>query len=129
MDQDALGLLGFGMGMGMVLVWCALIIISLVGMWIVFQKAGKPGWHSIIPFLNIYDLVLIAGRPGWWFLLLLVPLLNIIVAIVVSIDIARHFGKGTGFGILLALLPFIGYSILAFSDARYDAGAAPTPIG
>ncbi|HEX7879931.1 MAG TPA: DUF5684 domain-containing protein [Candidatus Eisenbacteria bacterium] len=129
MDNDSLGLVGFMMGMGMMMVWCVLLLIVIAAMWVVFQKAGRPGWHSIIPFLNIYDLVQIAGRPGWWMLLLLVPFLNIIVAIIVSIDLARRFGKGTGFGILLALLPFIGYSILAFSDARYDGGLAPAPIG
>jgi hypothetical protein len=128
MDNDTLGPLGFFMGMGMMMVWGTLLIIALAAMWVVFQKAGKPGWHSIIPFLNLYDLTQIAGRPGWWLLLFLVPFLNIIVAIVLSIDIARRFGKGTGFGILLALLPFIGYSILAFSDARYQGATAPVAL-
>jgi hypothetical protein len=126
-DNDSVGMLGFGLGM--VLVWCTLLLIMVASSWIVFQKAGKPGWHSIIPFLNLYDMLRIAGRPGWWLVLFLVPLVNIIVVVLVSIDMARRFGKGTGFGLGLAFLSPIFYPILAFSDARYDGSLAPTPIG
>ena len=66
----------------------------------------------------------IAGRPIWWFILLIIPLVGIIVAIVVSLDIAKNFGQGAGFGIGLALLPFIFYPILGFGDAKYQGAVA-----
>ena len=102
----------------------AIGILIIVSLWKVFVKAGQPGWASIIPFYNAYILIKIAGRPGWWLILFLIPLVNLVIAILVSIDVAKAFGKGAGFGIGLALLGFIFYPILAFSDATYK-GSAP----
>jgi Family of unknown function (DUF5684) len=41
------------------------------------------------------------------------------ITLIVSIDIAKNFDKGTGFGLGLAFLGFIFFPILGFSDARY----------
>ena len=101
----------------------AILVLMIVALWVTFTKAGKPGWASIIPFYNLIVLLDIAGRPWWWLILYLIPFVNIVIAIVVSIDVAKNFGKGTGFGIGLALLGFIFYPILAFGDAQY----APVP--
>ena len=30
-------------------------ILQVVAYWKIFVKAGRPGWHSIIPFLNEWD--------------------------------------------------------------------------
>ena len=100
-------------------------VLMIVAMWKVFTKAGEPGWGSIIPILNLYFLCKIAGRPGWWLLLMLIPVVNLIVWIIVCVDIAKNFGKGAGFGIGLALLGFIFFPILAFSDATYQGAATP----
>jgi hypothetical protein len=97
----------------------ALFALIIVSMWKVFVKAGQPGWASIIPIYNILILLTIAGRPWWWILLLLIPLVNLAVMIMVMVDIAKCFGKGVGFGIGLTFLGFIFFPILAFSDARY----------
>jgi hypothetical protein len=61
----------------------------------------------------------IADRPGWWLILWLIPCVGIIIAIMVCLDIARNFGKGSLFGIGLALLGFIFFPVLGFGDARY----------
>jgi hypothetical protein len=102
------------------LIYLAVVILLLVSMWKIFTKAGHPGWASLVPIYNVYILLKIAGRPGWWLLFFLIPLVNLAVAILVSVDIAKAFGKSAGFGIGLALLSFIFYPILAFSDARYQ---------
>ena len=44
----------------------ALLVIAIIGGWKVFEKAGQPGWAILIPFFNLYILLKIAGRPGWW---------------------------------------------------------------
>jgi hypothetical protein len=90
----------------------------------VFTKAGEPGWACIVPIYNIYILLRIAGRPGWWLILYFVPIVSIIVAIIVAIDLARAFGKGAGFGLGLVFLGFIFFPILAFGDAQYGGGTA-----
>ena len=43
-----------------VVITLILVAVILVAMWKVFTKAGKPGWHSLIPYLNAYDLATIA---------------------------------------------------------------------
>ncbi len=103
------------------LCYSALIVLVIVGLWKAFAKAGQPGWAAIVPIYNIYIMLKIAGRPGWWLLLFLIPLVNLVIAIIVALDIAKAFGKGTGFGLGLAFLAFIFYPILGFGDATYKA--------
>jgi len=105
-------------------VWLAVSVLMVVSMWKLFVKAGKPGWASIIPIYNIIVLLDIIDRPIWWIVLFFIPIVNWIVWIVVSFDVARYFGKGAGFGLGLWLLGFIFYPILAFGDAQY-LGARP----
>lgn len=110
------------------LVMLAIVVVFIIGMWKVFAKAGQPGWASIIPIYNIYVLCKIAGRPGWWVLLFLIPLVNLIVSIVLAIDVAKSFGQSALFGVLLLfLLSGIGYLILGFGNYRYVGPAAGSP--
>ncbi|MGD0998610.1 MAG: DUF5684 domain-containing protein, partial [Thermoleophilia bacterium] len=108
------------------LFWLVVIVLYVVSMWKVFIKAGKPGWAAIIPIYNVIVLLEIVNRPLWWIILYFIPLVNLVIMIIVSLDVARVFGKGPGFGIGLWLLGFIFYPILAFSDAQYG-GPAPAP--
>jgi hypothetical protein len=97
----------------------AILVLIIAGFWKVFTKAGHPGWAAIIPIYNVYILLQIAGRPGWWLLLFLIPLVNVVIAILVAIDVAKAFGKGVGFGLGLAFLGFIFYPILGFGSDTY----------
>ena len=107
-------------------VYLAVIVLMLASLWKVFTKAGKPGWASIVPFYNSWVLVQIAGKPALWFFLMFVPIVNIVIAIMLYIELAKAFGKSGGFAALLILLPFIGFPMLAFGKAQYHApgGAA-----
>lgn len=115
---------GAAMGAGMMICWLIVLLLVIIGMWKVFVKAGKPGWAAIIPIYNMIVLLEIAGKPLWWFILMLIPFVNIIVIIIVLIALARNFGKGVGFALGLLILPFIFYPILGFGDARYQPVAA-----
>jgi hypothetical protein len=99
-------------------------VLMIAGMWKVFAKAGEPGWACIIPIYNVLVMLKIAGKPAWWFILFLIPGVGAIIAILVAIEIAKKFGKGAGFGVGMALLPFIFYPMLGFGDASFQ-GAAP----
>jgi Family of unknown function (DUF5684) len=101
-----------------------LIVLAIAGIWATYEKAGQPGWGSIIPFYNMILLLRIAGRPAWWLLLFFIPLVNIVIAILIGIEVARNFGKGLGFGLGLVFLGFIFYPILGFGDAAYQPRAA-----
>src|ERR1041385_8419413 len=116
-----------------IIIGLLIAVFLIVAMWKVFTKAGQPGWASIIPIYNIYIWCKIVGRPAWWIILLFIPFVNFIIAIILSIDLAKSFGKGAGFGIGLALLGFIFWPILGFGSAQYQgpsggslaAGTAP----
>ena len=97
----------------------AFLVLMLASLWRVFTKAGEKGWASLIPFYNTYVLLRIVGRPGWWLILFFIPLVNLITGIVVYYDLAKAFGKSVGYLLLLLFLPFIGYPMLAFGDAKY----------
>ena len=116
-------------GLGPVFWICyfAVIVLLIAAIWKVFSKAGQPGWAAIIPIYNIYVMCKVAGRPGWWLLLMLIPLVNVIIAIILTLDIAKHFGEGIGFAIGMILLPFIFWPILGFGGAQYQ-NAAPPPM-
>ncbi|MGA3024058.1 MAG: DUF5684 domain-containing protein [Bryobacteraceae bacterium] len=116
-----------GLGTVMFLVLIAVAVVFIIGYWKVFVKAGQPGWAVLIPFYNAYVLLKIAGRPGWWLLLFLIPLVNIVIALLVAIDIAKSFGQSPVFGVvLLFLLSGIGYLVLGFGNYRYIGPAAAT---
>jgi len=101
------------------LVFIAIFVVAIAGMWKMFEKAGQPGWGCLIPIYNIVLMVRIAGKPDIWILFMLIPLVNLVFSILLAIEIAKRFGQGTGFGIGLILLPIVFYPILGFGDARY----------
>jgi hypothetical protein len=106
-------------GMLCLLIELALAVLALAGMWMVFTKAGKPGWAAIIPFYNVICLLQIVHKPVWWFILFFIPIVNFVMLIIVGIEVAKCFGKETGFGVGLGLLPFVFYPILGWGDAQY----------
>jgi hypothetical protein len=99
-------------------------VVAIVSMWLIFVKAGKPGWAAIIPIYNFIVLLEIVGRPTWWVLLAFVPFVNLIIVIIVYMDLARAFGKDGAYGCLMLLFPIIFIPLLAFSDARYQGPVA-----
>jgi hypothetical protein len=100
-----------------------IVVFLIISMWRVFSKAGQPGWAIFIPIYNAYVLCKVAGKLGWWVILMLIPVVNIVVALLVTLGVAQQFGKGAGFGIGLFFLSFIFYPILAFGDATYAPAA------
>lgn len=108
----------------LIIIYLAVIVLIVAGAWLVFTKAGEAGWKAIIPIWNIIVMLRIVGRPLWWIILLLIPFLNIIISLIVSMDLAKSFGKGSGFGVGLWLLGFIFVPILGFGSATYRGPAA-----
>ena len=113
--EDGIGFIG-------IIFYLGFIILFIASFWKVFEKAGQPGWAAIVPIYNIYVMLQIGGKPGWWLLLMLIPFVNLVVGIILYIDIAKRFGKSDGFGIGLMFLGFIFWPMLAFGDAVYQGG-------
>ena len=107
-----------------ILVLAAMVI---AGWWKMFSKAGQPGWAAIVPIYNLIVYLRLTGRPEWWIVFYLIPFANIVVHLIVSIDAAKSFGQGTGFGVGLFLLAPVFVLILGFGSAQYVGPAAAVP--
>ncbi len=101
-----------------------LFILIFVGIWKMFEKANQPGWAIIIPIYNIYILCKIVGRPWWWVVLMWIPLVNVVLAIILMVDLAKSFSHGIGFAVGLVLLPSIFMCILGFDHSEYQGPSA-----
>jgi hypothetical protein len=103
-------------------VWLAVTVPGAVLGWVgVFRKAGLPGWAALVPGYNIYLLVVGVGRLSLlWFVLLLIPVVNIIAALLVNVEVAKRFGRSEAFGLGLTIFGFVFYPVLGFSDAKYQ---------
>jgi hypothetical protein len=110
------------------LVFIAIAVVTLIGMWKVFTKAGHPGWAVLIPIYNLILLLRIAGLAWYWVftpLIVLIPFLGAIAYLVwvvwVHHRISTRFGQGVGFTIGLTLLSPIFWLILGFGSSKYLA--------
>lgn len=111
-----------------IVLYVAIVILMIAAIWKVFTKAGKPGWAAIIPIYNLVVLLQIVGKPIWWIILMLIPIVNIIIQIIVTHQLSKSFGKDVGFTLGLIFLGFIFFPILGFGDAKYmgPGGVATT---
>lgn len=123
----------------MMIIALVLGILYIIGAWKILSKANKPGWGALIPIYNQYLLCKVTGVNPWWILIVaLSPILTIIpiigglasfaiciyFSILVSVSLARSFGKEDGFAVGLILLAPIFYFILGVKDSTY-LGAKP----
>lgn len=120
MDIDYNQLLPVAAGLPFTTVGLVLYLLTTVGLWRVFTKAGYAGILALIPLVNIFVLVLIAGYSPFAVLLYLIPIVNVIFAILVALRIGEQFGKGGLFSVFfLWLWPFVGYPVIGLSAASY----------
>ena len=104
------GFLAFGIIVG---------IIQIISLWKIFEKAGEQGWKAIIPIYNLYILLKIVGKPGWWLILFFIPLVNLVFVIWTYNMLSKSFGKDEAYTVGLVLLSFIFLPLLAFGNAKY----------
>ncbi len=125
-DAATSSLIGIIAGLGIAVVFLAFAIgiFSIIVTWKLFEKAGKPGWYSIIPVYNYVVLLEIIGLK-WYYIfgycLSFIPVIGsfaiILYSIVLSIKLAKSFGKEVGFGIGIAFVPIIFEAIIAFDKS------------
>ena len=130
---------------GLLLFFMAIItvawIIMVIGEWKIFKKAGREGWYALIPVYNSWVLCEVVGISPYWVLVVIgcsfigglftiIPPLAALVSLAVivvkvyykillSISLARSFGKDDGFGVLTFFFFPICLLILGFSNAKY----------
>ena len=113
-----------------------IIILTIIGKWKTYNKAGQHGWAAIIPFYTDFVLVKTAKMQWWHFLILdallvlyfleiksasmVAGLAYFVYLCVINIKLSKAFKKGAGLGIVCTLFPFIGYMILGCGSAQYE---------
>ena len=106
----------------------AVSVLLATGTWYMYEKAGEPGWASLIPIYNLIVMCRIGGKPGWWVvMMLLVPIANIVFIIMLLNAIAKNFGKGPGFTVGLVFLQQIFCAILGYGSASHTNSVAGSP--
>ena len=115
--------------------------VSAIGYFKMFKKAGQCGWFAFIPFLRefamfrmawtvkafIVSTVLLAvvqfsGESDSIIVGLVAAVLGIawiVMQVKLVLRVAKSFGKGTGWALLLFFVPFIAALILGFGSAEY----------
>lgn len=106
--------------LGLIFTFLFILLLIIVAQWRIYEKAGQPGWASVIPIYNIYILTKICGKPGIWTLYMFIPLVNIVIAIWLVNMLSKSFGKDEGFTAGLIFLGIIFYPILGFGPAKYQ---------
>lgn len=94
-------------------------ILMIVSWWKIFDKAGQPGWASIVPIYNAWVMVEMAGYEALYFFLMLIPGVNIVIGIMVLNRLMERFGKGVGYTVGMLVVPYVLAPMLAFGDAEY----------
>lgn len=119
----------------------AYYVLYAIGAWKMFSKAGIPGWHAFIPFLNEYDVFKMAWETKYYWIYLLgtvayyavseadgtvwsvlgwvLAILIAVIGVVCIYKLAKSFNKGVGFTIGLILFEAIFIMILGLGSAEY----------
>ena len=91
--------------------------IVAVFAWGIFEKAGEPGWKTLVPFYNLYVWLQIIEKPLWWYIFLLVPFLNVFMVMLMIVELAKGFEKNALWEQGVAVIfPFVYLPYLGFSD-------------
>jgi len=114
MNMTETGMLAF-MG-GYSLFVLALAIVAIVANWRLFEKANVAGWKSIIPILNVWEMIKIAGLNPLFILVCLIPFVNAIFGIYLGFKYVEAYGFGFGGFLLYVFFNPIMILYMGFSD-------------
>ncbi len=90
----------------------------------IVEKCGEqPGAIIWIPLLQMIPLFRVAKMNPWLILVMLVPVANLVVAIMVWVNVLKALGRGPVMVLVVLFLGFIYIPYLAFSSDRKPAPA------
>ena len=100
----------------------ALFTIPIVFCWKLFERANYKGYYSVIPYYNLYILTKIVDcTKWWWYVLLIIPYLNLFTMMLLFIDLAKSYGRFKIWEIVCAaVIPFIFFPVISFQGAKYS---------
>ena len=121
------------------LIILAISLLTTISSWIIYKKAGRKGWESLIPFYNVWILITkISSLNSWWMLIYLSPIIILILQLIggnistgitlisyilcyicmfaAYYNLSKKFNHTTADAIAILLIPNIMYPIIAFSN-------------
>lgn len=101
------------------LVFILLYIVSKVFLSKIFIKMDIKSYKAYIPFYNLYLIIIKLYNKKLYFVLLLIPVINLIMYCVMMISLARAFNKNYIIGILLVIFPPIMLGFIALDSSVY----------
>lgn len=104
----------------MLMVSLGILVLYIVAMWKLFEKAGIEGYKSLIPIYNAYVMNEIVFGNGWFFLIGLIPFVNGVYYIALSFCTAKAYGQSNLYGLGMIFFSPILSVIMAFGDADYE---------
>lgn len=119
MEECNLIALGLAVLIPLIVIGISIALLEIVALWFVLDKAGEPGWAAIIPIYNYLMVIKIAGKPWWFILLMLIPVVNLVIYIIILNGLSRNFGKSEAFTVGLFFLRFIFLPILGFGKSTF----------
>ncbi len=107
----------------------ACIVGFLLGLWLMFEKAGYAGWKAIVPFYNLYIWIKIIDKSYWWYLYVAIPFINIFIIMLMIVDFVKCFKKfGLGAQTIAIIFPFIYLPYLGFSKKEVYTHPKDLPV-
>jgi signal peptidase I len=92
------------------------VILTIVGLWKLFEKAGVKGWIVLIPFYNFYVWLKIIKKPLWWYIFIIIPFINVFTILLMIVELLKCFKKyGLLDQALGSIFPFFYLPYLGFS--------------
>lgn len=85
MDSYALGLF--------LTLWGLAYILTRIGLFALFKKAGIPAWTAFVPVLSWWYWIKLVGRPAWYMVGMVIPCVNILFSFNITLDLLRSFGQ------------------------------------
>jgi signal peptidase I len=106
------------------LIFLILVLLSWVGLYKCFLKTNIAAWKAFIPVYNYYEAFKLVEKPKWWFILMIVPGVNIIMYGVLGFNLARYFGKRKTSDLVLAsFVPYLYFIYIGFDANIKFTGA------
>lgn len=108
-----------GGGMWGLFIGLIVAVLMIAGLWMMFTKAGRPGWAAIIPIYNVYVMLKVAGMSGWWLIAFFVPFVNFFVGLYLYWQLSKAYGHGFGYWLGMIFLPLIFFPLIGFGSSQY----------
>lgn len=149
-DYGSVGTEDIGTGLGVVatlllffvyiLFILAFYVVYAIFLGKIFKKAGVSSYKAWIPIYNTWKTLEIGGQQGFWAILGLLPVINIVTAVLTYLamhNINKKLGYEVSMTVLAILLPFVWVIVVGLSknewndslgDPRTDAPDIPVAI-